>query len=93
MAFFTEFVVLILSLLFQPGHYLGHLIGHEGPGSLLSFLKAQGWINSIVAGQKSGAKGFSFFIVNVDLTEEGIVHVEDIVKATFQVRKVYFSNY
>lgn len=28
--------------LLQPGHYLGHLIGHEGPGSLLSELKNRG---------------------------------------------------
>lgn len=28
--------------LFQPGYYLSHLIGHEGPGSLLSELKARG---------------------------------------------------
>ena len=28
--------------LFQPGHYLGHLIGHEGKGSLLSELKSRG---------------------------------------------------
>ncbi|XP_076044547.1 insulin degrading metalloproteinase isoform X2 [Oratosquilla oratoria] len=67
-----------------PGHYLGHLIGHEGPGSLLSYLKAQGWVNSLVGGQKTGAKGFSFFVVNVDLTEEGIEHVESIVTAVFQ---------
>ncbi|KAK3874449.1 hypothetical protein Pcinc_020613 [Petrolisthes cinctipes] len=67
-----------------PGHYLGHLIGHEGPGSLLSFLKGRGWVNSLVGGQKSGAKGFGFFVVNVDLTEEGIEHVEDIVSAVFQ---------
>ena len=26
----------------QPGHCLGHLIGHEGPGSLLSELKSRG---------------------------------------------------
>lgn len=26
----------------NPGHYLGHLIGHEGPGSLLSELKSKG---------------------------------------------------
>jgi len=26
----------------QPGHYLGHLVGHEGPGSLLSELKSRG---------------------------------------------------
>lgn len=28
----------------NPGHYLGHLIGHEGPGSLLSELKSKGKI-------------------------------------------------
>ena len=31
-----------------------------------------GWINTLVGGQKHGAKGFMFFIVNVDLSEEGI---------------------
>ena len=31
----------------QPGHYLGHLIGHEGPGSLLSELKARGELREI----------------------------------------------
>ena len=69
----------------QPGHYLGHLIGHEGPGSLLSFLKAEGWVNSLVGGQRTGVKGFSFFVVNVELTEEGIKHVNNIVTAVFQV--------
>uniref|UniRef100_A0A8B9HF54 Insulin-degrading enzyme n=1 Tax=Astyanax mexicanus TaxID=7994 RepID=A0A8B9HF54_ASTMX len=56
----------------NPGHYLGHLIGHEGPGSLLSELKSKGWVNTLVGGQKEGAKGFMFFIINVDLTEEGL---------------------
>lgn len=67
-----------------PGHYLGHLIGHEGAGSLLSHLKAQGWVNSLVGGQKYGARGFSFFSVNVDLTEDGINHIEDITNSVFQ---------
>jgi secreted Zn-dependent insulinase-like peptidase len=26
----------------QPLHYISHLVGHEGPGSLLSLLKANG---------------------------------------------------
>ncbi|XP_062374987.1 insulin-degrading enzyme isoform X2 [Sardina pilchardus] len=68
----------------NPGHYLGHLIGHEGPGSLLSELKAKGWVNTLVGGQKEGAKGFMFFIINVDLTEEGLLHVEDIIFHMFQ---------
>ena len=38
---------------------------------LASFCFA-GWVNTLVGGQKSGAKGFMFFIVNVDLSEEGI---------------------
>jgi insulysin len=38
-----------------------------------------------MGGQKSGSKGFGFFIVNVDLTEEGIQHVDDIVVLVFQV--------
>lgn len=67
----------------SPGHYLGHLIGHEGKGSLLSELKAKGWANSLVGGQKQGAKGFDFFIVNVDLTEDGLEHVEDVASLAF----------
>ncbi|KAM9366027.1 insulin-degrading enzyme isoform 2-T2 [Pholidichthys leucotaenia] len=68
----------------NPGHYLGHLIGHEGPGSLLSELKAKGWVNTLVGGQKEGARGFMFFIINVDLTEEGLLHTEDIIFHMFQ---------
>lgn len=67
-----------------PGDYVAHLIGHEGPGSLLSELKARGWVNALVGGEKDGARGFSFTIVNVDLTEEGIAHTDDIVQLVFQ---------
>lgn len=68
----------------NPGHYLGHLIGHEGKGSLLSELKNRGWVNTLVGGQQMGARGFMFFSVNVDLTEEGIEHVDDIITLTYQ---------
>lgn len=68
----------------NPGHYLGHLIGHEGKGSLLSELKSRGWVNTLVGGQQSGARGFMFFIVNVDLTEEGLEHVDDILTLIYQ---------
>ncbi|XP_021926557.1 insulin-degrading enzyme isoform X2 [Zootermopsis nevadensis] len=67
-----------------PGHYLSHLFGHEGPGSLLSVLRTKGWCNSLVGGARTGSRGFGFFGINVDLTEEGIEHVDDIVKLVFQ---------
>jgi len=67
-----------------PGHYLSHLFGHEGPGSLLSELRTRGWCNNLVGGVRHGSKGFSFFGINVDLTEEGMNHVDSIVKLVFQ---------
>ncbi|XP_025073712.1 insulin-degrading enzyme-like [Pogonomyrmex barbatus] len=67
-----------------PAHYVCHLLGHEGEGSLLSALKARGWCNSLVSEKRSGARGFNFLGILVDLTEEGIKHVEDIVQLTFQ---------
>lgn len=68
----------------NPAHYLGHLIGHEGPGSLLSELKKRGWVNQLSAGENNGAKGFMFFMLDADLTEEGLEHVDDIVSLAFQ---------
>ena len=70
-----------------PGQYLAHLIGHEGKGSLLSELKSRKWCNSLVAGEKAGAKGFRFFEVGVDLTVDGVDHINDIISLVFQVRK------
>lgn len=67
-----------------PGHYLSQLIGHEGPGSLLSVLKAKGWCNSLMGGARRGPRGFGFFVISVDLTEEGINYVDDIVTLVFQ---------
>lgn len=34
----------------QPSRYISHLIGHEGPGSIMSFIKSKGWANGLSAG-------------------------------------------
>jgi len=34
----------------QPSRYISHLIGHEGPGSIMSYIKSKGWANSLSAG-------------------------------------------
>lgn len=70
---------------FQPSGYISHLIGHEGPGSLLSALKLRGWSNHLVAGNRPAARGMGFFGISVDLTEVGINHVDDIIELVFQV--------
>ena len=55
----------------QPGHFLSHLLGHEGKGSLLSYLKAKGWASGLFAGGQSGEAGtYGFFKVTVELSEQ-----------------------
>ncbi|CAD6193834.1 unnamed protein product [Caenorhabditis auriculariae] len=67
----------------QPSHYISHLLGHEGPGSLLSELKRRGWVSSLYAGGHTHARGFGVFEVTVDLSQEGLEHTEDIVALVF----------
>jgi len=73
-----------IDVFLKPGHYIAHLIGHEGPGSLLSELKSRGWCTVLNGYDRRGANGFGFFNVSVDLTEEGIEHIEDIITLIFQ---------
>ncbi len=68
----------------NPGRYICHLIGHEGPGSLLSKLKAKGWCNGLYAGPKNGARGFQFFTISLDLSEDGMDHFDKILILCFQ---------
>uniref|UniRef100_A0A0R3RZQ2 Insulin-degrading enzyme n=1 Tax=Elaeophora elaphi TaxID=1147741 RepID=A0A0R3RZQ2_9BILA len=66
-----------------PAHYVSHLVGHEGPGSLLSELKRRGWVNSLSAGDRLLARGFGNFSISVDLSEQGLLHTDDIVELVF----------
>jgi len=68
----------------QPGSYIAHFIGHEGRGSLLSYLKKQGWTNVLRAGLMHGAAGFEFVKITVDLTPSGLENWEDVALAIFK---------
>ncbi|KAL8293043.1 hypothetical protein RQP46_000737 [Phenoliferia psychrophenolica] len=67
----------------KPGGLLSHLIGHEGPGSIMSYLKGKGWANGISAGSGNGATGFEFFKVHVDLTKDGLENHEEVEKVIY----------
>ncbi|KAG5930400.1 hypothetical protein E4U42_001646 [Claviceps africana] len=69
----------------QPSKYISHLIGHEGPGSIMSFIKNKGWANGLSAGATCICPGSpDIFEIQVRLTEEGLTHYSDIVKIIFQ---------
>ena len=67
--------------------YVSNLIRHEGPGTILSALKDKGWCDVLMAGNQIGGKGFGFFHIIADLTEEGIDKVDEIITLIFQVYK------
>lgn len=67
-----------------PCRYLGHLIGHEGEGSLYYILKKLGWATSLSAGESELSLDFSFFTVGIDLTDEGQEHTQDIIGLLFK---------
>ena len=68
----------------QPSRYISHLIGHEGPGSILAYIKAKGWANSLSAGAMPLCPGSAFFSVSIRLTEEGLANYKEVVKVVFQ---------
>lgn len=68
----------------QPSHYISHLIGHEGPGSILAYIKAKGWANGLSAGAAPVCAGTAFFTISVRLTKEGLLQYREVVKAIFQ---------
>ncbi|PGH21335.1 hypothetical protein AJ80_03386 [Polytolypa hystricis UAMH7299] len=68
----------------QPSRYISHLIGHEGPGSILAYLKAKGWANGLSAGMMPVCPGSAFFTISVRLTEDGLKEYRQVTKIVFQ---------
>ena len=68
----------------QPARFISHLIGHEGPGSILVYLKEQGLANSLSAGYHTVCPGSAFFEIGISLTPEGLKKYRDVVKIVFQ---------
>lgn len=55
----------------KPAYFISHFAGHEGPGSLHSYLKGKGWITALSSGPQDLARGFGMFKVRINLTEDG----------------------
>ena len=68
----------------QPSRYIAHLIGHEGPGSILAYIKAKGWANALSAGPSPVCPGSSFFEISIRLTEDGLHAYKEVVTTVFQ---------
>lgn len=67
----------------KPLSYVGNILGHEGEGSLLSFLKGQGWVDGLGAGLGITYDGGSMFSISMDLTDAGEQHIDAIIANVF----------
>ncbi|MGR6873019.1 insulinase family protein [Pseudomonas sp. HK3] len=67
----------------KPTQYIGHLLGHEGEGSLLAWLKLQGWAEGLSAGLGSNMSNNSTLQINISLTQEGLNHIDTISAQLF----------
>lgn len=68
----------------KPLNHIGHVLGHEGEGSLLSLLRARGWANGLSAGGGFAYGDAATFTVSVALTEAGVARIDEITGLLFQ---------
>ncbi|KXX73626.1 Insulin-degrading enzyme [Madurella mycetomatis] len=69
----------------QPSRYISHLIGHEGPGSIMAYIKSKGWANGLYAGAWPVSPGTpDIFECQITLTEEGLKNYKEVVKVFFE---------
>jgi insulysin len=63
----------------KPISYLSNLVGHEGQGSLLSELKAEGLAEGLSAGAGLAWRGGALFSVNISLTAKGVDNYQTVL--------------
>lgn len=77
----------------KPLNHLSWVIGHEGKGSILSYLRKKLWgFDIIVSGGGDGTEEnsiYSLFTITLVLTQEGVQHVQEILNSVFQYIKMF----
>jgi secreted Zn-dependent insulinase-like peptidase len=67
-------------------------LGHEGEGSLFQYLREQGWVESLSAGQQLEYNGGAMFGLNIALTQAGMSHVDEIISQVFHTLELVKSR-
>lgn len=67
----------------KPLSVLSYLIGEEGHGSLLDYFKEKNWATNLKAGGGVEGANFKDFNINLQLTANGIEHVDEILNSIF----------
>ena len=68
----------------QPSQYIYHLVGHEGPGSILAYIKTNDWATELCADVNTICPGFALFTISTKLIEDGLKEYYKMIKVVFQ---------
>ena len=78
---------------FKPLSLIGHILGHEGEGSLLKFYKEKGWVESLSAGTGIRNEDESTFVIKMQLSLNGVKYIDEISQALFSYIDLLKSEY
>jgi insulysin len=70
---------------YRPDQLIASILGHEGKGSLLSILKAEGLANDVSCSSDRLGKKHLLFSLSIHLTQEGLDNVPQVIERCFQV--------
>ncbi|XP_014281647.1 nardilysin [Halyomorpha halys] len=77
---------------YKPANVLSWVIGHEGKGSLISYLRNKLWALGLSAGHNEDGLAdntiYSIFTISIILTENGLKNLEKVLDATFSYIKM-----
>jgi insulysin len=72
----------------KPGRILGFILGHEGKGSLLSYLKSRGWAISLSAGAGSSTVDYGWANIHIELTPKGVKEYKKVIETSYSFIKL-----
>ena len=71
----------------KPHQYVSWIVGHEGKGSLISYLRKKMWCLDIFSGNAEGgfehSSMYALFSLALILTDEGHKHLKEVLDAVF----------
>lgn len=76
----------------KPLNYISHLLGDEGEGSLLAYLKGKNWAMNLIAGSGIEGDHFKDFNISFQLTKRGMEHTDEILHALFSYIELIKSS-
>ncbi|KAI0093889.1 insulin-degrading enzyme [Irpex rosettiformis] len=77
---------------YQPSSFISHFLGHEGPGSVHSYLKHKGWITALSSGVQQYGRGMGNLRVTIQLTKEGFESISSVMLTVYKYLSLLRSS-